>query len=212
MKIQFPIIKRSRLWLLIGAGAMALSYRVFFGNLRYSIQFTGGMEVVVAKIDNPDVVKKALSDALTEKGYTTFEMGVGQKDTFGSILIQMPVEDDVQVTQVTELVQNTLVESKVIESKEDILELSIIGPSVGQYIQKTAKVALIRGMILMGVYILFAFSGMRGMISPVLLGAVTIVTMIFDITIAAGAYGFLMKFNQAVQVDTIFIIALLTVM
>jgi len=53
---------------------------------------------------------------------------------------------------------------------------------------------------------------MRGLISPLLLGAVTIITMIFDIAVAAGAYGLLMKFNAAVQVDTIFIIALLTVM
>ncbi len=124
----------------------------------------------------------------------------------------MAVSDAKQVTDITDLIEKTLIDTKVIESKDDILQFSVIGPSVGDYIQKTAKAALIRGMILMGVYILFAFSGMRGMISPLLLGGVTIVTMIFDISMAAGGYGLLMQFNQAVQIDTIFVIALLTVM
>lgn len=53
---------------------------------------------------------------------------------------------------------------------------------------------------------------MRGLISPLLLAGITVLTMIFDIAVASGAYGLLMKFNPAVQVDTIFIIALLTVM
>ena len=64
----------------------------------------------------------------------------------------------------------------------------------------------------MAVYILFSFSGMRKVISPLLLAIVTILTMLFDVSIASGAYGMLMAMNATVQVDTIFIIALLTVM
>ncbi len=211
--MQFAIIKRSGLWLIIGLVLTALATWLFLTNLRFSVQFTGGMEVVVDKpsIDE-SVVEPALTTALQEKGFTDFELAFGQKDGYGSVLIQMSVDDNNQVTEVTDLVQGVLADTKTIESDTEILELSIIGPSVGEYIQKTAKSALIRGMILMGIYILFAFSGMRGMISPLLLGGVTIITMIFDIAVASGAYGILMEFNQAVQVDTIFIIALLTVM
>lgn len=53
---------------------------------------------------------------------------------------------------------------------------------------------------------------MRKVISPLLLAIVTIVTMIFDVSFASGIYGALMAMNQTIQVDTIFIIALLTVM
>jgi preprotein translocase subunit SecF len=53
---------------------------------------------------------------------------------------------------------------------------------------------------------------MRKVISPLLLAIVTIITMIFDISFASGVYGMLMNLNQTIQVDTIFIIALLTVM
>jgi preprotein translocase SecF subunit len=64
----------------------------------------------------------------------------------------------------------------------------------------------------MAVYILFAFAGMRDLVSPFLLGIVTVFTMLFDVSIASGAYGMMMAFNNTVQVDTIFIIALLTVL
>lgn len=70
-------------------------------------------------------------------------VGVGQKDGFGSVLVQMAVDNDTQVTQVTELVQNVLVDTKTITSSDDIMELAIIGPSVGEYMQKTAKSAIL---------------------------------------------------------------------
>ncbi len=53
---------------------------------------------------------------------------------------------------------------------------------------------------------------MRTFVSPVLLGGVTVLTLLFDVASAAGGYGILMMFNHAVQVDAVFIIALLTVM
>jgi preprotein translocase subunit SecF len=53
---------------------------------------------------------------------------------------------------------------------------------------------------------------MRRIISPAALGIITVVTMLFDIALPAGAYGILMMLNPAIQIDTVFIIALLTVM
>jgi len=88
----------------------------------------------------------------------------------------------------------------------------VIGPSIGDYITKSARQALIWGTILMAIYILFSFAGMRKVISPFLLAIVTIFTMIFDVSFASGVYGMMMSLNETIQVDTIFIIALLTVM
>lgn len=53
---------------------------------------------------------------------------------------------------------------------------------------------------------------MRTFVSPALLGAVTILTLIFDVSSATFGYGILMAVNHAIQVDAVFIIALLTVM
>ena len=52
----------------------------------------------------------------------------------------------------------------------------------------------------------------RDFISPTILGLLTLSTLFFDIAIPAGAYGILMAANSAVQVDLIFVIAILTIM
>ncbi len=78
--------------------------------------------------------------------------------------------------------------------------------------KKSAKYAIGFGLLLIAIYILFSFSEMRTFVSPVLLGGITILTLLFDVTTAAGGYGILMMLNNAVQVDAVFIIALLTVM
>jgi hypothetical protein len=51
--------------------------------------------------------------------------------------------------------------------------------------KKSAMWALFRGMLLMSIYILIAFRVMRHLISPALLGVITILTMIFDIAFPA---------------------------
>ncbi len=75
--------------------------------------------------------------------------------------------------------------------------------------KNTAIKALIIGLILMAIYMMFAFSTIRKYVSPGVLALVTVVTMIFDISIPAGAYGFWMMVNSTITVDTVFIIAIL---
>ncbi|NOZ44278.1 MAG: hypothetical protein GXP45_03985 [bacterium] len=64
----------------------------------------------------------------------------------------------------------------------------------------------------MAIYMLISFAGIRKYVKPEILAVVTIVTMIFDISIPIGAYGVWMMVNPTIQVDTIFIIAILTTM
>lgn len=212
MKQRFNIIKKTPFWLLLWVILAAWALFLFFQNMRYSVQFTGGMELVVDGTIDDEVLTETLTTALEEKQYQDFVINVWEKDGYESILLQIDVGNDEQVSEVTELVQQILLNTHTISSKDQILEMSIIGPSIGDYIRKAAKNAIIGGIILMAIYILFAFSGMRMLISPFLLGIITILTMIFDVSLAAWAYGFLMSINSTIQVDTIFIIALLTVL
>ena len=75
--------------------------------------------------------------------------------------------------------------------------------------QSSAKNALIIGLILMAIYMMISFASIRKTMNPGILAGVTIATMIFDVSIPAGAYGLLMMFNSTVNIDTIFIIAVL---
>ncbi len=208
---QFSIISKAWVRLSLAAAIVALSRWLFFSNMRPSIQFTWGMEIVVDAEVNGDSVD-AVTTALDNAWYKDFSVSNGNKDGYGSILLQQRFSGNEQVSSITNLIQDTLLANNTISSKDEILELSVIWPSIWDYITKTAKQALIRWTILMAVYILFAFSWMRKVISPLLLAVVTIITMIFDVSFAWWVYGFLMSINPAIQVDTIFIIALLTVM
>jgi SecD/SecF fusion protein len=62
----------------------------------------------------------------------------------------------------------------------------------------------------MAIYMMFSFAAIRKAIPPSTLAVVTIITMIFDVSIPAGAYGFLMMINNSITLDTVFIIAVLT--
>lgn len=209
--MKFSIIKKTFLWLWIAAVIIAASWAMFFSNMRLSIQFTGGMEVVTNSEISDEVVQ-SIQKAVVDAWYADAMVTKGNKDGYGSILLQQRFAGNTEVEAITNLVQDTLVSQQAITSRDDILEQSVIGPSIGDYITKSAKQAIIWGTILMAVYILFAFSGMRKVISPLLLAIVTIVTMIFDVSFAGWVYGLLMAMNPTIQVDTIFIIALLTVM
>jgi SecD/SecF fusion protein len=83
---------------------------------------------------------------------------------------------------------------------------------VGDYMQTAAKNAVIIWLIFMAIYMLISFAAIRKSISPAILATITILTMIFDVSIPAWAYGLWMMIDPTVQINTVFIIAILTTM
>ena len=67
-------------------------------------------------------------------------------------------------------------------------------------------------MVFIAIYMMFTFSAVREMVSPLILAIITIVTLLFDMSIPAGAYGLLTAINPTTQVDLVFIAAILTIM
>ena len=212
MKALFPIIPNARMWVAIWLLILIGWFALFFANQRYSIQFTGWVEMVIDAAEIPAGADVVVTKALTDNWFVPGNVTLGKKDEFATLLVQLALTDDTEVQKVTDLLRNALVEGKVIASVDSILEQSIIWPSIGEYMKKSALTALWWGMLLMAIYILFAFAAMRYLISPALLWVITVLTMLFDIAFPAGMYGIWMSMNQVVQVDAVFIIALLTIM
>lgn len=179
-------------------------------NLNPSIDFTGGMQIRVATVLDDSFTKNAttyLSDQ-----WIAASIGIKPEELFTDIIIKTNTNEDSQVTQIANGIQSFLIENNYIADEEGIVQSSITGPSVGAYMQSAALRAVIIGIIFMVVYMLFSFAAIRKVVSPSILASVTIVTMLFDILIPAGAYGLLMLINPTIQVDTVFIIAILTIM
>lgn len=77
--------------------------------------------------------------------------------------------------------------------------------------QTTAMQALGFGIIAMVIYMIFSFGEIRKYISPAILAVVVVLSTIVSMSIPAGAYGIWMAINTTVQVDVVFIIAILTI-
>jgi preprotein translocase subunit SecF len=209
--MRFPIIPRSKMFIIVGVIFSILWFLSFFANLRYSIQFTGGMEITIKNDVDNTTLKTAMTDAIQQAGFAKAQVSVGKKNNYDTILVQTELVGDEQVSKLSTTIQDTLKQKSFITTTDDILEQSVIWPSLGEFVKNSAIKAIVIGLIIMAVYILFAFSGMRTIISPATLGLITILTMLFDLAVPMGVYGLMMKFNGAVQVDSIFIIALLTI-
>lgn len=206
MKFHFPIIKNSVLWLSVGLLLIVGSLFTFWKNMNLSVQFTGGVEIKTdAKLAESDV-KAALTPKLQEIGYQNPTIIVSQQDAGSTILLQVDVNNQEQVQKLSTAVQ------EYVTSKGTILEQSVIGASVGEFVKNSAIKAIVFGLIFISIYMMFTFAAVREMVSPLILAVITVVTLLFDISIPAGAYGILSAIDPTVQVDLIFIASILTIM
>jgi preprotein translocase SecF subunit len=209
---RFDIIGKFKRWLVVAWVMAFLWWLLFFSFMRYSIEFTGWLQLILDTNDLSSLQEQRIEAGLVAEWFLPTDIGLWTKDGYPTLLLQTSFASAEQISSVTSVILALLVDEGIIDSDDDILEQSVIGPSVWDYVTKSAMNALLLGMLFMGIYILFAFASMRDFISPQLLAGITIITVLFDILVPAGAYGILMALNPAAQVDMIFVIALLTIM
>jgi len=183
---------------------------LFFSNARYSEEFTGWVKISIAGVLDQTKLTQDITKYMNDKGYKNSNVVVQIEKDITKISLRTQVEKDEQVNILSKDIQAALLQKGYIKSASDVVEQSITGPSVGSYMQKSAKNALIIGILLMAIYMLFAFAGIRKEISPSILAIVVILTMIFDVGIPAWAYGFWMMIDHTMAINTVFIIAVLT--
>lgn len=210
MKPKFSIIKKAYLWVGFGALLLAGAWAMFFSNARLSEEFTGGVKISVEGSLDQEKLKTDLQEYLTTKGYLNANIATQEEENITKLSLRTDVENDEKVNVLSKDIQKFLVDKDFIKSPAMILEQSITGPSVGWYMQKTARNAIVVGVILMAIYMMFSFATIRKSIAPGVLALVTVVTMIFDVSLPAWAYGIRMMLDKTVMIDSVFIIALLT--
>ena len=148
---------------------------------------------------------------MAEQDYGKTSVHVNTTDEETQIKINADLRDDDVVAQLSTWVSSFLIDRWYVSSVDDIVWQTLTGPSVWDYMKTTAIQALIIWLILMIVYMLLAFKEIRRYISPAILSVVVLCVMLFDILATIGSYGVWMLFNDTLQVDTIFIISVLTV-
>ncbi len=194
------IIKYKKIFLSISALLVlgSITLIAVFG-LRLGIDFKGGalQEVVYTMRPETTVVKNALAKA-------GFEDALAQ-----------PVGENGYLIKTTDLTAEAHTEmlGALRSVGEGMTEKSYnsIGPSVGKELRTKAVFAISAVAIAIILFIAYAFRKVSKPVSSWKYGLIAVVTLLHDITIPSGVFALLGHFYGA-EVDTLFVVALLTVL
>ncbi len=169
--------------------------------LKFGIDFKGGAQTDIAYTDTrPDVT-------LVETAIAKLQLG--------EVVIQ-PVgntEYIVKSRDLTESEHQALLKAVTIGDKYKTTEKSYtsIGPSIGQELKQKAIWAIILVMAAIICFIAYAFRKVSRPVSSWKYGFIAIVTLFHDIAIPTGAFALISHYS-GIEIDTLFIVALLTVL
>ena len=208
---RFGIIKRAYIWLILAVCLAIWWWAIFLLTANYSEEFTGWVNISINTQTNSDEIQNKLNSFLSEKDYGKTNVHVNTTDEDTQIKIIADLKNDEVVAQISTDISDFLMTEWYITSSDDIVGQTLTGPSVWEYMKTTAMQALLIWLILMVIYMLLAFQEIRKYISPAVLSAVVLCVMVFDVLATVWAYGVWMLINDTLQVDTIFIISVLTV-
>lgn len=169
--------------------------------LRFGIDFKGGTALDVEYVSvRPEsavisgiLSKNKLGDAVVQ---TKGDLGLSIKSH--------PLTDDQRLVLVSDLSvggKNPLVQKS----------FSSIGPAVGRELSQKTLVAIVLVFIAIIAYIAFAFRGVSKPVASWKYGIVAIISLLHDIIIPTGLFAVL-GYVTGAEVDTLFVVALLTVL
>lgn len=195
------IIKYKKLFISISVALVLLSVAsiAFFG-IRWGIDFTGGSQLEVAYQSNMPT-QAEVTAAL--KGANIESPTVQAVGDVGFVIKTRALSQTER--------ENALVALKVGHADAAEKSFTTIGPSVGKELARKSIIAMIAVILGIIFYIAYSFSKVSRPVSSWAYGLIAIVTLIHDVLIPTGVFVILSKL-YAVDVDTLFVVALLTIL
>ncbi len=198
------VISRHKLWILIGLVIMcgSLAIALSFG-LKLGIDFTGGALTEVAYEITPEKTElEAKLNELNLGGYSlrpaNDESGRG-----GFILRTRDLSEEERIA-----VAKTLTE---FGAGAEVTRFTSIGPVIGEELKDKAVWALGGVILIIVVYVAFAFWGVGKPVGSWVYGGITILALLHDVLVPAALMALLGHF-YGIEVDVLFVMALLAVL
>lgn len=201
------IIKHRKIWYVI-SGLLVLTsvFSIFYFGFKLGIDFTGGSLLEIEYLNNrPEnsIIQEKIS-----------------RLNFGNVSIQ-PIGDRALLIRLKDLSEeehqaslNSL--SELGEFKE--ARFDSIGPIIGKELQKKSWIAISLVLVMIILYIAFAFrkvsgglSGIGKGVSSFKYGLVAVIALVHDVVISTGVFTVLGKYF-GVEIDILFVTALLTIL
>lgn len=231
VKTHFKFIAKTKIWftvsgILVGIGLISLAV---FG-LKLGMDFTGGTLMEFKFTDK--IEQTQLKDALTEindelNGDGLAKTTVEKTDTDELALESAAEEIDTKNVQIITSGENSfIIKSKylsteahdniIVKLKEKLGQLeetrfTTVGPVIGETMKGKAIIALAIAIIMIIIYISFAFRKIPKHVSPWRFGTCAVIALVHDILIIVGIFSIL-GYVLGVEVDALFITALLTIL
>ncbi len=173
---------------------------ILFG-LRLSIDFTGGSRIAYRLSNKADdrIISEIRSIFIYEK-VTISTLASSKNEVF---LRTSPIDEK----------KNTVIFNKLKEKSSNIKQESFetIGPTIGTETTKKAFISVIISSFLILLYIAISFRKVPKPTSSWRFGVATIIALLHDVLVLVGIFSILGHFFH-VEIDSLFITALLTVM
>lgn len=196
------IVGKRRLFLLISgiATGVGLISIILFG-FKLSIEFTGGSKLEISSIDNKAIdINKVKTVATSEK----IKIVTITKNSDKDILVRTDTITDSKKNQYL---------AKLTDKGVNVKEKSFntLGPVIGGETRNNALKAIGLAIIAITLYIAFAFRHVSKPVSSWKFGISAIIALVHDVLIVLGTFS-LLGVLFGVEVDTLFITAVMTIM
>ena len=168
--------------------------------LRLGIDYKGGT-VIEFNSSNPD--KVAIVDNILKDKYNVgYQVKPGGGD---SVVLRLPVQTSEEHVQ---LVQN--IKSKISDYNETSYDT--VGPTISKDLTNKSILAVLLASLGIIIYIAYAFRKVPRPLSSWKFGASAVIAIIHDLLITTGAVAVIGHFVPWMEVDALFVTALLTIM
>lgn len=197
---MYKIIAKSKIWFTISivSSLISIAAIIFFG-LRWGIDYKGGT-VIEFKTENSDrvTITKSVLDELNYRGYQIKESG-------DSAVIRLETLSNEQHKDLA---------AKFTEKLPDYAETQYdtVGPTVSGELRNKSILAVILASLAIIIYIAYAFRKIPKPLSSWKFGVCAVVALIHDLLITIGFVSIVGHFFPWMEVDALFITALLTIM
>lgn len=174
---------------------------IFVFGLRQGIEFTGGTAINVV-VEQGQIEKESLEDFLSKRLPSDSSISIQELGEDGYIIRTSFLSEEERSSVVTSLEE---------EMNITVDQLSSVGPTIGAELQKKSIVAVILVTIAIVLFVAFAFRQVSKPVSSWAYGGATILSQAYDILFTTGVFALFGIFFGA-EVDSLFIIALLTIL
>lgn len=193
------IVKYRNIFLIISVAiaVIALVATIMIG-LKQGIEFTGGTAVEVAvegEVTKGEIENLVIGE-LPESSVSVQELGES------GYIVRTSYLEDSERSALTEFIEGI--------PDVSVIQMSSVGPTIGAEMQRKSVIAVALVTLAIVMFVAFAFRKVSKPVSSWAYGVATILSQVFDIILAVGAFALFGIFFGA-EVNSLFVIALLTV-